>query len=216
MRVAVSVVSGISSDERRRRKFIKRDGYPTTALIWHNNRAKSLALRKWRAAVSRAFSAQASCLRVAWILEWLFGKDGFAYPTDAFIAHETGMALKHVQQAMTALERGGAIIRASVFIDGRPQRRIWPSSLVIPPDVGGMDTPKNAPVIPPNFGGQISQEGKRHGQVYLSRTVLEARRAAQIREQRSIERMRGEDALADGPAKPHPEHVSQPLAHPSR
>ncbi|MEY9885271.1 hypothetical protein ABIA43_006805 [Bradyrhizobium sp. USDA 328] len=202
MRGAITAVDSGADARRHRRKFIKRDGYPATALIWRGARAKSVALRKWRGGVSRAFSAQASCLRVAWILEWLFGKDGFAFPTDAFIARETGMALKHVQRALTALERSGAIVRASVFIDGRPQRRIWPCSAVIPPDVGGMATPKDAADIPPNFGGEISQEGKR--QANLSSTVLEARRAAQIREQRSLERMRAEGATAEGPAKPHP------------
>lgn len=204
MRAAISAVDDGADAQRHKRKFIKRDGCPATALVWRGPRAKSVALRKWRGGVSREFSAQASCLRVAWILEWLFGKDGFAFPTDAFIARETGMALKHVQHALTALDRGGAIVRASVFINGRPQRRIWPCSLVIPPDVGGTDTPKEASEIPPNFGGQISQEGKRYGQLHLSSTVLEARRAAQIREQRSIERMRGEGAQAVGPAEPYP------------
>lgn len=102
---------------------------------------------------------------------------------------------------------GAVILAGGVRVElygGGPQRRIWPCSLVIPPDVGGADTPKEASEIPPNFGGQISQEGKRNGRAYLSSTVLEARRAAQIREQRSFERMRGEDALAEGPAKPHP------------
>jgi hypothetical protein len=188
--------------QRSKRKFIPAGSYPATALVWSGNRARSKALWLWRINVSKSFSSRPRCLRVAWILEWLFGRDGYAFPTDGFIAGQIDMDVDHVQAAMTDLERGKAIIRASVFIDGRPQRRIWPSSEIIPPGAGGRDTPSGRSDIPPGAGGQNTQEGKRTPKVFLSRTVLEARRAAQINEDR--ERMRGEDALAEGPAKPYP------------
>lgn len=183
---------------RRQRRFIKDGRAPESALAWRGNRARSKALRLWRASVSKAFSARPRCLRVAWSLEWLFGKDGYAFPTDGFLARELAMDVDHVQEALKDLERGEAIIRASVFIDEKPQRRIWPSAALIPPDAGGIHTPRQAIDIPPDAGGQRSQEGKDHQKPFLSNTVLQARRAAEInqrRQSRGFEEAEGADEI---------------------
>jgi hypothetical protein len=58
------------------------------------------------------------------------------------LANETGLPLKKLQAALTAMERNSAIIRVHVFINGRPQRRIFPSAALIPPAVGGVHTPQ--------------------------------------------------------------------------
>ncbi|EKS28156.1 hypothetical protein [Afipia felis] len=169
---------------RQQRRFIKDGSVPENALIWRGNRARGKALRLWRSSVSRAFSARPRCLRVAWMLEWLFGKKGYAFPTDAFLGNELGMNQDHVQEALKDLERGGAIIRASVFVRDKPERRIWPNESILPPDTRGKVTPRRRANDPPDARGQTSQEGSNFPKTFLSRTVLEARRAAQINQQR--------------------------------
>lgn len=187
-----------------RRKFIRAGSVPPMTLGWSSNRSRPLQVRRWRTAVSLAFSEHPRCLRVAWALEWLFGREGYAFATDGFLSKELSMNVKNVQAALQSLEKGGAIIRASMFIQGRPQRRIWPSAQLIPPTMGNMDTPYESAKVPPTMGRQNTQEGKVTRHTYLSETVLQARRAAQIREQRSIERMRDEGAPAEGPAERRP------------
>lgn len=91
---------------RQQRRFISEDATPDSALTWRGNRARGKALRLWRGAVSKGFSARPRCLRVAWMLEWLFGKDGYAFPTDGFLAVELSMNPDHVQEALKDLERG--------------------------------------------------------------------------------------------------------------
>ena len=169
---------------RQQRRFIKEGRALDGALSWRGNRGRAKALRQWRTRVSKTFSARPRFLRVAWTLEWLFGKDGYAFPTDGFLANELGMDVDHVQEALKDLERGNAIIRASVFIDEKPQRRIWPSAALIPPATGGNHTPRQAVDIPPDARGQRSQEGNRHKKPFLSSTVLQARRAAVINQRR--------------------------------
>jgi len=169
-----------------RRRFIREGSRPAEALIWANNRTRPHALRKWRCAVSAAISDRPRCLRVAWTLEWLFGVNGYAYPTDSFLARELGIQIKHVQAALQHLEKVGAIIRASVFVNGRPERRIWPSSAIIPPTVGNTDTPHDGADLPPVTGRQNTQEGKNTRRMFISSTANAARRDAELREAKAL------------------------------
>jgi len=182
-----STLSETQKARRQQRKFIKNGTVPNGALVWRGSRARNKVIHLWRIGTSRNFSSRPRCLRVAWLLEWLFGKDGFAYPTDAFIGRELNMTIDHVQEALKDLDRGGAIIRASVFVGGQPQRRIWPNVAIIPPDARGTVTPRQRGDIPPDARGQTSQERNYQQKLFLSRTVMEARRASQINQRRRSE-----------------------------
>ena len=82
---------------------------------------------------------------------------GFAYATDGYLSRKLGIPANKIQASLCELESGGAIIRASVFVRGEAQRRIWPSSEIIkrsPPVTGGVDTPRHRSEHPPLLGGQ--------------------------------------------------------------
>lgn len=169
---------------RQQRRFIKDSVSPPNALRWFTSKQKTRLLRQWRSATSRKFAEHARCLRIAWALEWLFGKEGYAFPTDAFLSRELGMPINKVQAGLLALERKQSIIRMSVFVDGKAERRIWPSGADIHPMVGNTDTPHHAADLYPTVGRQNLQEGKRQRKAILSNTVLQARRAAEINHRR--------------------------------
>lgn len=174
------------------RTFIAHTAVPAEALTWHDHRERSECLRRWRIGVSRRFAREARCLRVAWILEALFHRDGFAFPTDSYMAAELELPVNKIQSALTDLERSGSIIRASIMAGGRALRRIWPAkeiTLTIPPKTGGMDTPQSGPRIPPVLGGQNKKEGNStFSSRRMSSTANDAKRAAEISEQRARER----------------------------
>ena len=65
------------------------------------------------------------------------------------------MPVNKVQQVLKDLEDAGAIVRASSFVAGKAQRRIWPSTKIIPPVVGGIHPPTTTGLIPPTAGGEI-------------------------------------------------------------
>ena len=94
----------------------------------------------WRCATVAKLKRKATLLSVAWRSIACAGS--YAYATDSYISKVLGIQLNHVQAALTTLEQDGAIIRASVFDNGKPERRIWPSTKIIPPKIGGMDTPE--------------------------------------------------------------------------
>jgi len=173
---------------RQQRRFIKDGASPDEALRWFSPRQKTRSLRQWRQITGKLFAEHGRCLRIAWTLEWLFGQDGFAYPTDTFLSRELGIPIKKVQSGLLALEKGGVIIRMSVFVNGKVERRIWPSKANIPPTVGNMDTPHDGLNIPPTVGRQNTQEGKRSSRVNLSSTALAARRSADLAEQKRKDR----------------------------
>lgn len=118
------------------------DETPHAALTWHSRRQRGAALVKWRRAVFSAFGEHPRCLRVAWVLSGLFHADrGYAHASDPFLAKETGIALNKLQAALTALDRGGAIVRVHRFIGTRAQRHIYPAATMTTPAMGGADTP---------------------------------------------------------------------------
>jgi len=96
----------------------------------------------WRCATVAKLKRKATLLSVAWLIDCLCWKKGYAYATDSYISQVLGIQLNHVQAALTKLEQDGAIIRASVSDNGKPQRRIWPSTKIIPPEDWGYGYPR--------------------------------------------------------------------------
>jgi hypothetical protein len=130
-------------------------GIPEEALTWKTARQRSARMFAWQIAVMTKFNSSHRVLRIAWLLSSLCQREGYAFPTDSYISKTLGIKLNHVQAALAELARAGAIVRASVFVDGKPQRRIWPSTKIIPPTAGGMDTPHGRTQDTPTAGGQI-------------------------------------------------------------
>jgi hypothetical protein len=113
------------------------------ALVWRSGSHRNRLLRKWRHAIFMMFGNQPRCIRLAWVLHDLFNVDHvFAYPSDPYLAHATGLALNKLQATLMILDQGGAIIRVHVTEGGKKQRRIYPSRSLIPPESGGIDTPQ--------------------------------------------------------------------------
>jgi hypothetical protein len=185
---------------KSRRRFIGSKSVPPLALTWSTKRGKTLALRSWQSATGKTFAEHARCLRVAWILEGLFGDQGFAFSSDAYLSDRLCLPVKKIQDALQRLEKGGAIIRASTFVDAGLERRIWPSAEKIPPTVGNRDTPHGGSVLTPTVGRQISKDRNYAAGLRLSSTQLQARRANKIQESRPL-RTRDEGAPAEGSAE---------------
>jgi len=180
------------------RKFVGTSIVPEGALTWGTSRDRATALYHWRKAVSRTFPEAARVVRVAWLLEWLFGKDGFAFANDSHIERELSLPIKKIQAALLDLERAGAIIRVSVFVRGKAQRRIWPARRIIEtvfPTVGKMDIPHGGSYVFPTVGGQntIRKTFPRNS-IKISTTAEQARKAAELREAR--ERARPQPDIA--------------------
>jgi hypothetical protein len=139
---ACSGASGENISELPAAKWKRRfeRGTPDGALTWKTAAQRSKRMFAWKCAVLAKYKSRATILCVACLLESLCLKEGYAYATDTYISSTIGIHVNHVQTALTALERGGAIVRASVFVNGKPRRRIWPATQIIPTDMVGMDT----------------------------------------------------------------------------
>lgn len=177
---------------RSRRKFIPENAIPANAATWRSPKGRAKFFHPWRQAVGRKFSGSPRVLRVAWTLEWLFGKDCYAFATDSYLARQLGVLENNVQEALKDLEENGAIIRRSVLTnDKKAQRRIWASNEivgVIPPTTRGVDTPYGGVKIPPVIGGQKTYRNTDAG---LTLTQRQARMSARIAENSA--RKRGSD-----------------------
>src|SRR6516225_5324139 len=113
---------------------------PPGALTWASGAERNRKLIPWRRAISMTFAERPRCLRVAWALDGLFnGKSGYAYPGNHGLANMTGLPINKVQDALLALESGGAILRITLVTPGGgwPQRLIYPATALLPtPTVG--------------------------------------------------------------------------------
>jgi hypothetical protein len=125
-------------------RIYAQDKTPHQALTWTSSAQRRTALRIWRRAVFAAFGESSRAIRVAWVLaDWFDVKRGYAFGSDAALAQETGVPLNKLQETLTALDNGGAILRVHrVNADGNTQRHIYPSAALIPPSLGGGDTPQ--------------------------------------------------------------------------
>lgn len=83
-----------ASPPRWKRRFIDEHKTPDHALTWRTNSEKSKLLRAWRNGVGKAFPESGRPLRIAWTLEGLFGNQGYAFPTDAYLSRELVFRLK--------------------------------------------------------------------------------------------------------------------------
>lgn len=167
----------------RRRRFER--GTPVEALTWKSARERSKLMFAWQCAVVANFKGSGRTLSIAWLLFSLCQKEGYAYATDAYIGGALGIQVNHVQAALSAMEKAGAIVRASLFVHGKPQRRIWPAAAIIPPISGGMDTPHIGIEDTPHIGGTDSIRKQRTSRsVRISSTADAARRDAERYAQR--------------------------------
>ena len=178
------------SPTTRRRQFIGANETPSCAITWTTPYQKAQRLNRWRSAVSRGFPRSARMLVLAWNLEWLF-KDGFAYVSDSYLSRKLGIPVNKIQDSLKALEDGGAIYRASVFVDGKAQRRIWPSKEIVRrmyPVTGGSDTPSDGMQTTPRHGGTEYSRNRSHSKLRMSSTAEAARKQAELAEKRARER----------------------------
>lgn len=167
---------------RSKRLVLADHEVPTGALQWSTNKDKSHALREWRRGISATFAEKARSIRVAWALEWLFQRSGYAYPTDSFLMRETGLPVAKVQAALHDLEKGGAIIRTHIIRSGSvTQRRIWPARKIaqpIPPTVGNTYTPHIGSNHTPTVGGHNTYRNRFRPSSTLVASRLDAERRA--------------------------------------
>jgi hypothetical protein len=137
---------------------------------------------EWQLAIGARFATNARTLRIAWLLQSLCLKEGYAYATDGYISRTLSIQKTNVQAALTELERAGAIIRASVFVEGQAQRRIWPSIEIIPLTARGMDTPHGDTRDTPHGEGTDSLGRERTmRRARMSATQEDAKRDAERR-----------------------------------
>ncbi|MCP2207730.1 hypothetical protein [Bradyrhizobium diazoefficiens] len=175
-----------------RRRFER--GTPNEALTWNSARVRSKLMFAWQCAVVAKFKGSGQTLSVAWLLFSLCQKEGYAYATDAYIGRALGVQVNHVQAALSALEKAGAIVRASSFVHGKPQRRIWPAAKIIPPISGGMDTPDIRTEDTPHIRGTDSIRNQRTSKsVRISSTAEAARRDAERCDQLRLSRADGDE-----------------------
>jgi hypothetical protein len=111
------------------------DTGPSGALTWGSAAERTGQLTRWRRAVFSIFGEQPRAIRVAWVLTDLFNiQRGYAFPSNAYLAEQTNMAVNKLRATLEILESGGAIIRAQVInpATGQTQRVIHPATAIIP------------------------------------------------------------------------------------
>jgi DNA-binding Lrp family transcriptional regulator len=133
------------------------------------------------------FAERPRCLRVALgALDHAFnGKDNYAWATNADIANMTGLPITKVQDALATLEAEGAIIRYTVDNNGRKQRRIYPSTELLPkvevtPTVGVGGHPQQ--VGAHNLNRRRRMPRSEYDRARLSAQLRERRQAATAEE----------------------------------
>jgi hypothetical protein len=181
--------------KRWKRRFVRENEIPTAALSWQTLGQKAKGLDIWRVEVGKHFSESPRVLRVAWSLEWLFNREGYAFATDGYLSRKLAIPVNKIQSSLTELERAGAIIRASVFVKNKAQRRIWASWIIlgkIPPAMGGIHTPRDGSIEAPHDGGReyLSRSPTRQFGRF-STTQTEARKAAELRDRAAARPRRG-------------------------
>jgi hypothetical protein len=175
------------------------NGIPADALTWNNYRQRYVQLRLWRNATCKMFENSTRVVRLAWILRDLFVSKGFCFAKDTTIGVELiDVPRSKIQKSLLELERAGAIIRASRFVEGRhgkdkPQRRIWPCVRVIQrifpdqrivPDPGPMDSPRRGSKDSPRVGDICNLKESPDSVTSMTRTQRASRAAAMIDAQR--------------------------------
>lgn len=182
------------SVRRRRPNLVLSDGEtPDGALTWENGRDRPWKLKAWRLGVGDIFHHAALPVRLAWVLEWTFAREGYCPYPDRWFAREMSVPLTSVERGMSKLERGKAIIRAHLEVGPNAfERRIFPAEAIAKKR---LDHPLSERVgrthekrpdfreIPPaqRAGHNI------HRKPRISSTAHQARLAAEIRDRRERE-----------------------------
>jgi hypothetical protein len=149
-------------------------------LTWRTPYERNRLLGQWRLAVCNTFGEQARCLRVGWALHYLFNiKTGYAYPSNSWLANQTGMAENKLRATLLVLEEAHAIIRSYVVHNGRKQRVIYPARGILPrPTVGHGGEPQ-----------QVGHHNKRRKRARVPKSEHErALLAYELTERRNSER----------------------------
>lgn len=111
----------------------------------------------WRRAVLAAYPEGRRPARLGWLLSELALR-GFAFASDAYLAAESGVPLKHINTTLVDMERRGLIRReAGARPDGSIGRRIIPTMPTRPP-MKGERNPLSEGSAPPCDGGAKYKE----------------------------------------------------------
>jgi hypothetical protein len=175
------------------------DEAPHGALTWRTARERNQLLRHWRRYVLTRYGERA--LRVAWVLQDLFNvKTGCAFPSNEYLAAETGMPLRDVEKGLQDLD-DEAIVR--IIKRGRnTSRKIWPKRIF---DPSTMDGPRPVHTVDTHNLRRLHTPKSQHAM---------ARAAAELRQQRQAER--APPAEPPQPSPPRPEQGTSAGAPPPR
>jgi hypothetical protein len=178
-----------SAPKRKHRRLFA-PGTPKEALTWKSPKSRAARLYDWQCAVLASFRGNAHTLGIAWLLSTLCEKEGYAYATDSYLSRVTGVQINHVQAVLSKLEKAGAIVRGSVFQNGKAQRRIWPGTKIIPAKSGGTDTPRIWTRDTSRIRGTDSLRTHRDAKSVRKTEADHARAAAELTERNARERRR--------------------------
>jgi hypothetical protein len=180
---------GPSDTPKGKRRFER--GPPKEALTWKSRPQRAARMIAWRRANIPKLRGKASLLSVAWCLDGLCWKHGYAFVLNRTISEITRLQINHVQAALVELERTGVFVRASVYVEkGKTERRIWPSTQNLPtPRFGVPPHPEIRSRCHPEIWGPDSKRSVRtpnHGRI--STTAAASKRDSEVRERRAAER----------------------------
>jgi hypothetical protein len=173
------------SSQRWKGRFIRDGEIPEHAITWRGSKQRTARICAWRIPVIKRFHGSARLLSIAWTIEGLTVERGYAYCGDIFLSKQIGIHTTGIQRGLTELERDGVIVRASVFVNGKPMRRIWLSSRIIdqtPATVTGVDT-RYGDTQDTRYGS--GTESKQYTLTSISRpsaTQIAAKKAAELRQ----------------------------------
>ena len=136
---------------RRAQIVVEEGAVPRFALNWSGDgRRRWDALKMWREAVLETAGNSGRLVSIAWVLATAFDRGtGFCVVTDAKLATWSHVHISHVPGALGRLEDAKLIVRATVMVDGRGSRRIWPRLPRIPANSAGADRPADLAENPP-------------------------------------------------------------------
>ena len=180
---------------KRRRCFVRDGELPEHALTWPSSKQRTAKICAWRTAVIGRYSESARPLRIAWTIEGLAVKKGYAYCSDSYLSKTLGIHTTGIQRGLTELERDGVIVRASVFTGAaEPERRIWLSSKItggVPATTAGRGT-RYGDSEPTRYdSGTESKQYTLTSTTRPSSTQVAAKKAAELRQRSALKRGAG-------------------------
>lgn len=161
---------------------------PKGALTWRSPEERRQALAEWRKGVVKAFPRDCRVIRVAWALRELM-EGGYCYASNRYIGEQAGVPTARVSDALTELERAGAIVRGVVLDGPKSERRVWPSAQIcavgIPRDGGG-GIPRHGGKTSPVTGDQNNnyKRARNHSPLGASTALSNAALDAELRRRR--------------------------------